>query len=193
MPAARIEPCPGQGVYDGVRIGMIIRPRSIFACGSLVSAVLLGLLWVRSYFMIDFYGWAAPAGPRSVGVNAGAVNLVWWTHPPDGSVVIPPTIGYRATRNTGARSNIPPTWSFAGFRYTHRSFSGPTLRAIRVPLYFPLVLLLVVPLLHVRRSLRRPPGPTACKTCGYDLRATPERCPECGTAALPGSTFSVRR
>ena len=52
---------------------------------------------------------------------------------------------------------------------------------VSVPLWLPAALLIVLP--AVRLAFRRRVAKGLCRRCGYDLRATPERCPECGTPA----------
>ena len=57
-----------------------------------------------------------------------------------------------------------------------------------LPSWLLVIALAVLPALVVRRALvesgRRRAG--LCPGCGYDLRATPGRCPECGTSTGGG-------
>jgi hypothetical protein len=74
-----------------------------------------------------------------------------------------------------------------GFGFEHRAATLPDNPSYRtwdlaLPLWVPAILLAALPAVRgfrIIRRRRRPPH--ACRNCGYDLRATPDRCPECGT------------
>lgn len=64
-------------------------------------------------------------------------------------------------------------------------------RSLSVPWFYPVVVLLPVTIAWIailsRRARRRRQG--HCPICGYDLRATPDRCPECG--AVPTHALTI--
>ena len=68
----------------------------------------------------------------------------------------------------------------------HRTVAAPDrwLSEIRIPMWAVALALAVPPALAARRWRRdrRLASAGLCPRCGYDLRATPERCPECGAA-----------
>ncbi len=80
----------------------------------------------------------------------------------------------------------PLSWRPSGARYG--AFSWIEWRFIlRMPHWFVVLLAAILPAWRFggfarrRRRYRLEHG--LCVHCGYDLRGTPERCPECGTPA----------
>ena len=61
------------------------------------------------------------------------------------------------------------------------------IRALRMPYWLFIILFILVPMarVYVQWKRARAMQRSLCTHCGYDLRATPDRCPECGTLAAP--------
>lgn len=74
---------------------------------------------------------------------------------------------------------LPFSWQTLGFHFERGNDSGRTSASFALPLWALWCACAVTPVLRWRRSsLRR--SRNLCGTCGYDLRASSERCPECG-------------
>jgi hypothetical protein len=97
---------------------------------------------------------------------------------------------------------FPASWptpvdhSWLGCGYSSYALAGsngwatPQARELRIPLWFPLALFAALP---IARWLvhRRQFAAGMCSQCGYDLRATPNRCPECGTIPPKGIITAI--
>jgi hypothetical protein len=82
---------------------------------------------------------------------------------------------------------------FAIYRDPPRPFgsTGDKFWGIALPCWFVMALTALPAVLLIRNRLRRSALRTRlnlCVKCGYDLRATPDRCPECGMVPLREKT-----
>jgi hypothetical protein len=82
------------------------------------------------------------------------------------------------------------TGRWAGIQFGDKTYLAPRRKRTRVcdiPLHVPVVAFACLPLLRTTQLLLRSHKRgrrvrlRLCPKCGYDLRATPDRCPECGT------------
>jgi hypothetical protein len=172
----------------------------VAAALSLALCAAVAALWARSYAHLDSVGYShnAPPGPTAVDwgyhltSTRGVLTLGHYVdHFTDPAVVASQRRErYRSRWDwTTTAPATPAADKWVGFDVRRNPYPYGTNRnwRVTVPDAVPCVLAAALPLTafvrHRRRRRRARAG--ACSHCGYDLRATPDRCPECGRACAP--------
>jgi hypothetical protein len=157
---------------------------NLLTAGSLLLCAAVVALWVRSCFVGDSWDWATRTGRAGVDSCRGSLSMGRVDVPAAELATIPRGTLFRskAAGRAGAE-RMKPAWSLAGFAVVRFDFRGMRVRELRVPFWALALATGVAPAASVRRRLRTPLPAGSCPRCGYDLRATPERCPECGSRA----------
>lgn len=148
-----------------------------------------GLYWSRRHRL-----WAAPDEVRWRMERFPPLNPPYWWHS------YPP----KAASSTFGADYMRHPARFGGFAATHEGSGEPHNEGgtsedceVLVPHWFPVALAAVLPAIGVGRLVgrsrrRRRARRGLCPTCAYDLRASPDVCPECGTC-WPQSRRTPRR
>lgn len=161
--------------------------RRVFTASALLSALL---------FAWACWAWARSHQPRHLVVEAGdgRLFLIFWESPGQPlNADFHPGADFARDADVLWREVIHPVhrgWERMGFGFARgHTPSIPVVQIIAVPFWFIVTLTAVIPvawLTAVRRRRSRA-RENRCMNCGYDLRASAERCPECGTAVATGA------
>lgn len=173
-------------------------PRFIRGTATMFSAVLcisLTILMFRSYWGADAIGLNAYLAYGGGGIGYQA-RSIWSNHGIVSFQRSSPTSHAEDVQPQGIAFFHVPIPSSGGFRWGIPGFSwregkgGPANSPIMfdylsvwVPHWFLILITAIPPAIALRRWRRRKRiKPGCCTNCGYDLRASPQRCPECGVA-----------
>jgi hypothetical protein len=150
---------------------------------SLLLCVAACVLWVRSYRIVDICQKHRAGRYRQIVSSGGLLQLeLGPTRLPDATTW---------TSRPGRYINLGPAakvdWRFHQFMSLSGTTKGVPQRfsQLMAPHWSLALLFGMLPAVWAVVWLRRRRrfGAGRCSACGYDLRATPERCPECGTVS----------
>lgn len=181
--------------------------RKLFILASVLSLLLClaaAVLWLQSYRSADELSWANPAAKVRVPSyslivlvsDAGRVQVYrrWGDRDAAGrggfsyyTARANPTGGFVLGAVYAYRGDPEPyrmgDWSALGIRHAFSGTARHGCDGTMFPWAYVAVPLAILPALLVRTALKRSLArhkKGLCPRCGYDLRATPQRCPECG-------------
>jgi hypothetical protein len=152
-------------------------------------------LWVRSYWSCDFLMREVTISPACFQtLNAqslrGTCTIQMILRP--GDILESGNVQWNLITSAtalpaGYQRSLPGHRLYLGFGFSQSFYGGDTEHTISFPHALPAAVFAIAPACwlffspHRRRAKRLKRG--LCPTCGYDLRATPDRCPERGTEA----------
>ena len=149
------------------------------ACVILLAATLA--VWVRSYHYADTVDLLRSADDQTVSLDSRRGRLTLTTAPFRASYGVSGRDTRWACEWLHDRPDTPPD-AFRGFGWERL----PGGWALHVPHWAVILLLTFLAAWRLSAHLRRARDARQglCPTCGYDLRASPDRCPECGTIPI---------
>jgi len=182
------------------------RIRRIFSNTAAVLSTLFFLasiaVWVRSYFISDQLIWTSQK-PTMLGAayGKGTIDFIRAKFDPSVFVETPDSYGAEKPKAGWELKHSKPDdrddWGLVppqhemhllGAKYRSGNVFFAYAQDLSLPMWMLALFFGTSPAMWVLRRRRRR-GPGHCPSCGYDIRATPQRCPECGAEAATNAAI----